>query len=66
MIPDPEALAVYLGVDTLVLIVGGERTFMVAVTGSPETKARMVNAYREAGLLVQIAADVGLTGQAAS
>jgi len=37
----------------------GERTFLVAVTGSPETKARMVEAYREAGLSVQVAADAG-------
>ena len=56
-IPDPEALAANLGADTLVLIVYSERTFLVAVTGSPETKARMVDAYRRAGLCVQVAAD---------
>jgi hypothetical protein len=57
MIPDPQVLAAHLGASTLVLIVGGERPFLVAVTGSPETKARMVAAYRQAGLPVQVAAD---------
>jgi hypothetical protein len=46
----------------LVLIVGGEQTFVVAVTGSPQTMARMVDAYRKAGLPVQVAADIRLTG----
>jgi hypothetical protein len=55
MIPDPATLAANLGVGTLVLIVGGQRTFLVAVTGSPETKTRMIDAYRKAGLPVQIA-----------
>jgi hypothetical protein len=67
MIPDPEALSSYLGVGALVLIVGGgERTFLVAVTGSPESKARMVDAYRQAGLPVQVVADAGPDRQAAS
>lgn len=60
MIPNPQVLAAHLGADTLVLIVGGERPFLVAVTGSPESKARMVAAYRQAGLPVQVAADVDL------
>jgi hypothetical protein len=63
MIPDPEVLATNLGADTLVLIVGGERTFLVAVTGSPEIKARMIDAYREAGLPIQVAADVCSLGR---
>ena len=62
MIPDPAALAAHLGVGTVVLIVGGEQTFVVAVTGSPETIARMVDAYRNAGLPVQVAADIRLIG----
>lgn len=64
MIPDPEALAASLGVGTLVLIVGGERRFLVAVTGSSEIKARMIDTYQKAGLPVQIAADVGSPGRA--
>ncbi len=64
MIPDPEALAAKLGADTLVMIVGGERTFLVAVTGSPEIKARMIDAYREAGLPVRVAVGVRLLGRA--
>jgi hypothetical protein len=64
VIPDPEALAANLGVGTLVLIVGGERTFLVAITGSSQIKARMIDAYQKAGLPVQIAADVGPPGRA--
>lgn len=60
MIPDPEALAANLGADTLVLIVGDERPFLVAVTGSPEITARMINSYRRAGLHVQVAAGIRL------
>jgi len=60
MIPNPQVLAAQLGADTLVLIVGGERPFLVAVTGSPESKARMVAAYRQAGLPVHVAADLDL------
>jgi hypothetical protein len=62
VIPDPAALAAHLCVGTLVLIVGGEQTFVVAVTGSPQTMARMVDAYRKAGLPVHLAADIRLTG----
>ena len=62
VIPDPEALAANLGADTLVLIVGGDQAFLVAVTGSPEIKARMIDAYREAGLPVRIAANSHLPG----
>jgi hypothetical protein len=58
MIPDPRVLAAHLGAGALVLVVGGQRPFLVAVTGSPETKARMVAAYRRAGLPVHVAADV--------
>ncbi len=61
MIPDPHVLAAHLGAGTLVLIVGGEQTFLVAVTGSPETKAKMVTAYRQAGLPVQVATDASQT-----
>jgi hypothetical protein len=64
MIPDPHVLAAHLGADTLVLIVGGEQTFLVAITGSPETKGKMVTAYRQAGLPVQIATDAGLADSA--
>jgi len=63
VIPDPEALAANLGVGTLVLIVGRERTFLVAVTGSSQIKARMIDAYQKAGLPVQIAADIGPAGR---
>src|SRR5258708_32737105 len=49
VIPDPEALAAKLGADTLVMIVGGERTFLVAGNGSPGVKTRVVDAYREGG-----------------
>jgi hypothetical protein len=56
-IPDPEAPTADLGAGTLVLTVHGERTFLAAVTGSPEIKARMVDAYTKAGLSVQVAAD---------
>jgi hypothetical protein len=58
VIPDPAALAAHLRVGTLVLIVGGEQSFVVAVTGSPQTMARMVDAYRKAGLPVQVVADI--------
>ncbi len=62
MIPDPAALAAHLCAGTLVLVVGGEQTFVVAVTGSPQTMARMVDAYRKAGLPVQVATDIRLIG----
>jgi hypothetical protein len=61
VIPDPQVLAAHLGAGTLVLIVGGERPFLVAVTGSPEIKEKMVAAYRKAGFPVQAATDVDLT-----
>jgi hypothetical protein len=61
MIPDPQVLAAHLGSGALVLVVGGERPFLVAVTGSTESKARMVAAYRRAGLPIQVAADVDLS-----